>query len=129
MIRSWQPTTPAMASDNMDFTVVSYNMHGFYQGHPLIDDLINTFNPEVFLLQEHWLTPANLYLFDSKFENYFSFGKSAMSRSVELGMLSGRPFGGVMTLIRNDLRSVTETVFADERFVIVRVADYIIINL
>jgi len=61
--------------------------------------------------------------------NYFSFGKSAMSRSVELGMLSGRPFGSVMTLIRNDLRSVTETVFADERFVIVRIADYIIINL
>jgi len=88
-----------MASDNMDFTVVSYNMHGFYQGHPLIDDLINTSNPEVFLLQEHWLTSANLYIFDSKFENYFSFGKSAMSRSVELGMLSGRPFGGVQIAI------------------------------
>jgi len=40
-----------------------------------------------------------------------------MSRSVELGMLSRRPFGGVMTLIRNDLCGVTETVFADERFV------------
>jgi len=39
---------------------MSYNMHGFYQGHPVIDDLVNTLKPDVILLQEHWLTPANL---------------------------------------------------------------------
>ena len=129
MIRSWQVAISMMASDVKNFTVVSYNMHGFYQGYPFIDDLINTSKPDVFLLQEHWLTPANLYLFDTNCVNYFSFGKSAMSKSVESGMLRGRPFGGVMTLIRNDLRSVTETVIADDRFVIIRIAKYIIINL
>ena len=38
---------------------------------------------------------ANLYLFDSHFVNYFSFGSSAISEKVEIGMLRGRPFGGV----------------------------------
>jgi len=44
-------------------------------------------------------------------------------------MLRGRPFGGVITLIRNELRCVTETVHCDERFVIVRVANCLIINV
>lgn len=52
-----------------------------------------------------------------------------MSESVESGMLRGRPFGGVMTLISNDLRCATETIFADERFAIVRITKYIIINI
>ena len=42
----------------------SFNMHGFHQGCPVIDDMITQYNPDVFLLQEHWLTPANLYKFD-----------------------------------------------------------------
>jgi len=49
-----------MASDDKVFKIMSYNMHGFYQGHPVIDDLVNTLKPDVILLQEHWLTPANL---------------------------------------------------------------------
>ena len=32
---------------------------------------------------EHWLTPANLSLFDSHFVNYFSFSSSATSKKVE----------------------------------------------
>ena len=40
--------------------VVSFNMHGFRQGQSVVD---------LFLLHEHWLTPANLYLFDNYFDN------------------------------------------------------------
>ena len=75
-------------------------------------------------MQEHWLTPSNLSLFDSSFLGYFSFGSSAMSKSVEAGMLRGRPFGGVMILIRDDLRTLTETIYCEERFAILRVANY-----
>jgi len=42
-----------MASDNKDFSLLSYNMHGFYEGHPIIDDLINSSNTNALLLQEH----------------------------------------------------------------------------
>jgi len=44
-------------------------------------------------------------------------------------MLRGRPFGGVMTMIRNELRAVTETVLCDERYVVVRVANCLIVNV
>ena len=42
---------------------------------------------------------------------------------------SGRPFGGVMTMIRKELRAVTETVLCDERYVIIRIANYLIVNV
>ena len=35
--------------------------------------------PDIFLLQEHWLTPANLFKFDKYFSDYLSFGSSAMA--------------------------------------------------
>jgi len=90
----------AVSNSVSAINIVSYNMHGFNQGYPLIENLINSVKPGIFLLQEHWLTPANINQFD-RFPNYFSFGSSAMSKSTELGMLYGRPFGGVMTYQRS----------------------------
>ena len=119
-----------MANDSIkDLQIVCYNMHGFHQGLSVVTDLIDSHKPHVFLLQEHWLTPSNLSLFDKHFTDYFTFGSSAMSKSVEAGMLRGRPFGGVAMLIKNDLRRFTETVYCEERFVVVRVANYLIINV
>jgi len=34
-----------------------------------------------------------------------------------------------MTMIRNELRAVTENVLCDERYVIIRVANYLIVNV
>ena len=120
-----------MAADTPDrfLNILSYNMHGFRQGCPVIEDVIKTHSPSVLLLQEHWLTPANLYKFDNHFSGYFSFGSSAMSNVVESGILRGRPFGGVITLISNELRRFTETVVCDERYVIVKIAKFLIINV
>ena len=111
--------------------IVSYNMHGFNQGHIVVNDMItnNNNNVDVFLLQEHWLTPSNLSLFDTNFPGYFSYGSSAMSKQLERGTLSGRPFGGVMILIKNALRTLTETIYCEERFAIVRIANYLIANV
>ena len=109
--------------------IVSFNMHGFFQGSPVIRDMIVNYKPDVFLLQEHWLTPANLHRFDSFDDSYFSFGCSAMTKHVETGMLRGRPFGGVVALISNDLRSCTETIHCDDRYAIIRIANYILINV
>jgi len=120
-----------MASDSSDLTltVLSYNMHGFRQGVPALEDIISKLSPSVLLLQEHWLTPANLYKFDQQFNDYFSFGCSAMSSVVESGILRGRPFGGVMTLVSNKLRALTETIVCEERFVLIRVANVLIVNV
>jgi len=110
-------------------SVVSYNMHGFYQGVPTVDLLIAERNPDIFMLQEHWLTPMNLCSFEKHFDSYFAFGSSALANCVESGMLRGRPFGGVMTLVNKKLRKNTITIHCDERFVIVKVFNSLLINV
>jgi len=63
------------------------------------------------------MTPANLNKFD-KFVNHFTFGCSA----VESGLMKGRQFGGVIALIHNNLRNITETVYCCERVVFLKLA-------
>ena len=118
-----------MATTNNELSIMSFNMHGFMQGCPVLDDMIVKYDPDVLLLQEHWLTPANLSKFDDHFVEYFSVGCSAMSSRVECGMLLGRPFGCVMTSIKKSLRKNTETVYCSDRYVIVRIADCLFVNV
>ena len=108
--------------------VISFNLHGFNQGCSALNDLIESVNPDIFMLQEHWLTPPNLNKFDI-FTDYFTFGCSAMAKSVESGMLKGRPFGGVMIMVKNVLRKLTETIFCSDRCAIVRVANLLFMNI
>ena len=115
-----------MMSDTL--TVTSYNLHGFNQGRVGIDELISTYQPDVLLLQEHWLTPANLSKFDC-FTQYCPFGSSAMSDTVGAGMLVGRPFGGVMSLVHNRLRPITSVINCSDRYVITKINDIVIINM
>ena len=81
-----------------------------------------------FFLQEHWLTPANLCKFEEYFPQYSCFGSSAMTSCVENGILRGRPFGGVMTLVKKKLQKHSKIVCAADRYVIVSVGDLLIIN-
>jgi exonuclease III len=118
-----------MAARTERLQIVSFNLHGFNQGQAAIDEIVRTTHPEIFLFQEHWLTPDNLNKFDLTFANYFTFGSSAMSKSVESGIIRGRPFGGVLSMISNNLRYATETVFSSERCVIVKIHNVLIVNL
>jgi len=52
-------------------TIVLYNVHGFFQGCPAIDNILTNFSPAVIAMQEHWLTPSNLNKFDDRFRNHF----------------------------------------------------------
>jgi endonuclease/exonuclease/phosphatase family metal-dependent hydrolase len=116
------------ATTRVRLEIVSFNMHGFNQGCVVIDDIIQDSHADVFLLQEHWLTPANLCKFN-RFSEYFTFGCSAMAKAVESGPLRGRPFGGVVALIKHDIRSICEMIYCSERCVILRISNYVIINL
>jgi len=135
MIQLWLVIYPMMASDSLPpngsitLKVVCYNMHGFHQGYPVLEDLTKMNCPDIVLLQEHWLTPDNICKFDRYFPNYFSFGRSAMLNSVQAGMLRGRPFGGVITLVNNNLRNYTESVKCDDRYAIIKVGDLLLVNI
>lgn len=113
--------------DNL--TVISYNMHGYNQGVIALTDIVNSISPDVVMLQEHWLTPANLAKFNEDFTNYYAFGSSAMELNVQSGPLIGRPFGGVMILIRNELMSTCECIHTTERFIALKVAHLLLFNI
>ena len=110
-------------------TIVSYNMHGFNQGSPTVRDLSLSIEPDIFLLQEHWLTPTNLSKLEENFPQYLCIGTSAMRSSVESGVLYGRPFGGVCILVSKKLLQCTEIICCSDRFVVVRVSKSLIINV
>jgi len=52
-----------------------------------------------------------------------------MSDRVQAGMLIGCPFGGVMTLVNKRLRNLTETICCEERFVIIKIAHNLCVNI
>ena len=70
------------------------------------------------------LTSDRLYMFDKFFSGYFNVGSSAMSKTIEKGMLRGRPFGDVMSLCM-----VTQTIHCDERYVVIKIANYLFVNV
>jgi exonuclease III len=104
-------------------------MHGFNQGRHVVHDLIKSQSPDIFLLQEHWLTPANLHNFAIQFPDYIGFGKSAMECCLESGPLKGRPFGGVITLVKQNIANITEILNISDRYVLVKMSDYVILNI
>ena len=52
-----------------------------------------------------------------------------MQSCVAQGVLRGRPFGGVMTLVNRKLQNITRVVCAEERYVVVTVGNILLINL
>ncbi len=110
-------------------TSVTYNMHGFNQGVSTIKDLIDSHKVDIFMIQEHWLTPDKLCKFKEIFPDYSGFGISALADKVESGPLIGRPFGGTMILVKNELLAVSECIHTAERFVIVRVGNILFVNV
>jgi len=109
--------------------IVTFNLHGFNQGVHTVRDMMLSDNFDIFILQEHWLTPSNLYKFNDNFPEYMCFGSSAMRSDVESGVMRGRPYGGVMTLVSNKFMNCTQLICSDDRYVIVIVGDLMIINV
>ena len=115
--------------NNLPLSIISFNMHGFNQGAQSVRDLALANKPDVILLQEHWLTPANLHKLSDAFPQFLCFGTSAMRSCVESGILCGRPFGGVSVLVNKRLSHCTKILCASDRYVVVSIGNCIIVNL
>lgn len=110
-------------------TVVSYNLHGLNQGIVGINELMTTLDPEVIMVQEHWLSSANLFKLSEISNEYFVISSSAMDDCLSAGPLVGRPYGGVGVLIKKTLAAATGSVICSERLIAVLVADWLVINV
>ena len=101
--------------------VVIYNLHGLNQGCAGVREMINVLNPDVIMIQEHWLFPSNMYRL-----NFCFF---AMDSAVGAGPFYGRPYGGVAILIKKKLMPFTVNVFTADRLIAVKIADWLLINV
>jgi hypothetical protein len=79
-------------------------MHGFAQGVEYIRNNIDEY--DVLCIQEHWLYPSNLHLFNSLCNNYECHAVSSMQNDNVIRV--GRPFGGLAVMwkkaINNSVR-------------------------
>ena len=119
----------SVKNNSSQLSLLSFNMHGYNQGITTVSDLVDSRSPDLIMLQEHWLTPANLARFDTDFQQYYAFASSAMELCVQSGPLFGRPFGGVAILVSNKLLSMCELIHAAERFIVLKVSDTLFINV
>ena len=111
-------------------TFCSYNLHGLTQGLPVLQHLSERANsPHFILVQESWLTPANLFKINNFSPMYSSFGMSSMEKAVSSGILRGRPFGGQHILVKSDLCKYISHVNCADRFVIVVFKNIVVLNV
>lgn len=117
--------------DSNALSIVTFNMHGFNQGHSTLDHLssISELNVDIILLQEHWLTPDNLHKIKHFSSRYTAFGISAMENDVSHGVLRGRPRGGVCSLIKSNYASAVTFNACTERYVVVCIGQLLVINV
>ena len=80
------------------------------------------------MLQEHWLTSENLFKLNMS-PNYTVFGGSAMDNATSNAVLVGRPFGGVATMVRNDLADDSRCIIIKDRFIIIMLCDTLFVNV
>lgn len=114
--------------NNIPLQIMSYNMHGYNQGEPLLQDVCVT-KPiyDIILLQEHWLNPSKLSVL-STYTNYISVSKSSINDKA--GILYGRPYGGLSILVRRNLfANFIETLLLRDRVIIIKCGGAIVINL
>jgi exonuclease III len=120
----------AVSSVNeLNLNVISYNLHGLNQGNILLSKLAESNIADFIFVQEHWLTPMNMYKIRNFSRNYLCFGISAMEQAVSKSILRGRSFGGVAILVRNELCSKVKCIQSSERFVVLKFNQTLFINV
>ena len=112
-----------------EFSIISYNMHGFRQGRDMLDRICSNILPHVLFIQEHWKGPVDMSDILKFSPNYIGFGQSAMTETLEHGILVGRPFGGVGILIKKSIASNAEILLCSERSSIIRIGLLDFINV
>ena len=123
-----RPLLFLMMASNL-LKVISYNLHGFNQGSSGIKELMAKIQPDIIMVQEHWLTPDNLWKLNTLSDNYSVFGSSAMAACVSAGPLVGRPFGGTAVVVNNKHMSATENITSQDRFTAVKVHNWLLITV
>ena len=113
-----------------NFSVCSFNMHGFNQGEPLVNQFCLATSCDLILLQEHWLSSSNLFRIDNSIgPNYFCFASSSIDNDCNTGILRGRPYGGLAVVVNSKYRALCSCVYSSDRILAVLLANTLIIDV
>ena len=114
-----------------DLRVRSFNMHGLNQGESLLKHWCMTDNFDVLLLQEHWLSPANIHrINDITGTDFTCYSCSSMSKDCSSDLLRGRPYGGLSIIVNNtSVRSTAEIVCSSDRIIAIILAGMLIVDV
>lgn len=109
--------------------IVSYNVHGYNQGSYTVHDLSSKCSPDLFLLQELWLTASNMARIENDHSDYICFGSSASIKGEDTGYACGRPCGGIAILVKKQFLNRCHNLYSSERCVIIKIFNFIIVNV
>ena len=116
-------------NSSIPFSILSFNMHGFSQGESFLSDVCAGLHHDVIFLQEHWLNSDQVTKITNFNANYVGFGESAMSKTTTSGILYGRPYGGVCSLVRKSLCGKVSCKLIAERMVAISICNSLFINV
>ena len=108
-------------------SLVTYNLHGFNQGHTYLASLCMEF--DVVFIQEHWLASFDLNRLYCVCDNTVCFASSAMDDVIARDCLHGRTFGGVAIFVRKSLAVKTKLVKKETRYIIIQIGQTVFVNV
>jgi len=77
-----------------DLRIVTCNLHGYKNSRDFLRQLIASY--DIIFVQELWLHDCELTLLNTLSDDFVVYSQSGISKSVELGILRGRPYGVVL---------------------------------
>jgi len=83
-------------AENSNLRICTYNCRSIKNSMPDILRLCDSH--DIVCIQEHWLLPHELDMFNNTHKDFFGIGSSAVDISSDV--LVGRPYGGTAILYR-----------------------------
>ena len=110
-----------------DFTVVTYNCHGFNQGRPLLQDLLQS--NDIICIQEHWLSSGDMNKLSDLSEDFSVIASFAVDSVLGGGVLRGRPYGGLAIFVKSNMICKWSIICKSDRLIIIQVNNLLICNV
>ena len=107
-----------------NFSIVTYNMHGFNQGVPMLLEILK--GTDVVCVQEHWLSEFSLDDLEHLNDDFDVFSISSLNPNF---ILKGRPYGGLAIFVSNKLQKYCSLISKNARYIILRISNIIVINV
>jgi len=93
----------------------------------LLSHVCSELKYDVLFVQEHWLTPDQLYKLCTISPDYICAGISAMEDALANDVLRGRPFGGVSILVRDVYKAAVCIHRSADRFVVLSIGNVVFV--